>query len=598
MHVVWKEVHPLSDAAQAAAAAGDTVGVAREGLNRGERISAAAVAIAAAGGRPGRPRYGDYLQAARDLGGGHTSPRAVFDLTSSGMNGVVLDWRHTLHDVHSATDWLQSDGQLVQDVDKGYNACRNSRRARAWLRFRCPRTHVVYELCRNAIGGKLSSPLFCVSSGLLARRIHYVCSSQSLRVSIKVYIDDFLFRALMARMQEVKAIVVEAARDAGMLFKPSKSQEGRTVTYCGAVLTSGEGAKGPSITAKDEHIFSFCQCVGVIRGALERGVRVPAAIFAYASGLGQFIAGFIAALKPRLGVLTFAGAYYSGALMLDPNRDGFDRDTAWIAARVVSERGLKCHRMVDCTNVGRVRRLFVDASGVDGQGAGAMYGNEALYRQLQPADRRSRGDNGRLPPLITLNIELDPILGAFAHWGAKWAEEARDGETIVVIYVDCLGAAYCINKQSASRGSVAHERITALYDLADRFGLDIVAIWLPRVFNKICDTISTSSAGRRSRPRCPTSSRASSASRSTTGSRGSPTTRRLRWTARSSCCGASTRRRRPTPRPSPPTWWTACCTSSTPGRTPARTSGCSCSRRSSQSQWVPSSARRSPRTRS
>ena len=490
MHIVYKEVHPLTADARAAAAAGDTTRLAREGLAQGERIAHRAAATAAARGRAGCLRYCDYSQATRDLGGGHTAPRAVFDLTSSGMNHAVLNWHHTLSSVHSATDWVASDGQLVQDVDKGYNACRNSRRARAWLRFRHPRSGLVYELCRNVIGGKLSSPLFCVGSGLLARRIHYVCSSRSLRVAIKVYIDDFLFRVLMARLQELKGIVMDAARDANMLFKESKAQEGRAVTYCGAVLDSGGGAKGPTISAKSEHVFSFCQCIGLIRGALTHGVRVPASVFAYASGLGQFIAGFIAALKPRLGALTFAGDFYCAATMLDPRRNGLDAAVDWIAQRAASDRGFVCHRMVRRDDADTVRRLFVDASGVDGQGAGAMHENEALYRRLTPADRRSRTSTGRLPPTVTLNIELDPILGALAHWGARWADEARDGETLVVIYVDCLGAAYCINKQSARRGSVAHDRITALYDLADRFRLGIVAIWLPRVFNAICDTIS------------------------------------------------------------------------------------------------------------
>ena len=378
-----------------------------------------------------------------------------------------------------ATDWLGSDDQLVLDVVKGYYAVRVARASRKFMRFFDPNTGIIYRFLRLVMGGKISGSLFCVLSGMIARRVRWLCLRDSMRAAVEVYLDDFLLRARRALMAAVEARAKDAAREANVKFSEAKRQCGQIVVYCGARCDSNADGQGPLLSAKPDHIFAFCQSVAIIARADAAGAPVPAWICAHAAGLGGFIAGFVASLKPRLGALTYAGETYSPSAMLQTRRDGIGQSASWIVARA-RERAFSCHRRVSRDDVARVARLFSDASGERDQGAGAMHLNEAIHRVWDKVDFRG----GELAAAVMLKLELDPILGGFRRWGPSWRGK------LVAVYVDNSGVAYCINAARAKRGSDAHKMVVELFDIADRYGFDVIAIWLPRRYNAACDTIS------------------------------------------------------------------------------------------------------------
>lgn len=464
--------------AETQARIGEPAFVAQRGLARGAAIVDRAHQIAAARRAP-VPSAHDFDVAVNEVSGPGTSNRVVVDLKASGLNDCMLDWPHSLSSIHDQTDWLPDDDQLVLDVVKGYYAVRVAPRARKFFRFRDPNTGIIYRLLRLVMGGKISGSLFCVLSGILARRIRWVCQQDGLRAAVTVYIDDFLLRALRAHMDGVEAHAMAAAAEANVSFSLPKRQRGPVVTYCGARADSNANGLGPLLEAKPEHIFGFCQSIAIIASAARRGLRVPAGICAHAAGLGGFIAGFITCLKPRLGAFCYAGDKYSPSVMLDTRRDGLGANAAWIEERARA-RGFSCHRRITRGDMAHLVRLFSDASGERDQGAGALWRNEAIYRRWEPVDFRNDAQSAA----VMLKLELDPILGAFRRWGAQWR-----GRTVVA-YVDNSGVAYCINAARARRGSDAHKMIVELFDIADRYGFEILAIWLPRRYNAACDTIS------------------------------------------------------------------------------------------------------------
>ena len=479
-HVVHKIVRDLDGAAAAAVASGNIRGVATAGLARGVAVTQRARELALAAHHH-QPSASDYSRAATEVAGHGVSHRVVLDLTSSGLNDATADWPHTLPSVHEATDWLPTDEQLVNDVVRGYYAVRIRRSARKLFKCRDPATGIVYRFCRLVMGGKVSSSLFCVLSGMIARRVQHLCSREGIRVAITTYIDDFLFRAHAANMSRVDAICAEATAAANISFSEKKRQRGKCVTFCGARASSDADGSGPVLEAKHEHLFAFCESIGIIKAADDVGAPVPAAVFEYTAGIGQFIAGFVAALKPRLGALCFAGSAYGGRTMLRTDRDGISDSVQWIAARA-SARGFDCYRRISASADSDVVRLFSDSSGVRTQGAGAIWRQEAIYRRWTLAETRN------MAAASTLALELDPVLGAFRRWGHRWRGR------LVTVYIDNLGAAYCVNAQRAARGSLAARRIVELFDLADEFGFEIIAIWLPRRFNRACDAISKQSS--------------------------------------------------------------------------------------------------------
>lgn len=474
--VVQKRTSTLD--AETQARIDDPLFVAQKGLERGATIADRAAAIARE--RSARaPSARDYERAVEEVAGPAVSNRVVLDLTGSGVNGCTIAWPHSLPSVHDATDWLATDDQLVLDVVKGYYAVRVARSSRKLMRFLDPNTGIIYRFLRMVMGGKASGSNFCVLSGMIARRIRWLCLRVGLRAAISVYIDDFLLRAARAHMAAVEAHALAAAAEANVAFSTSKRQCGQVVVYCGARAASNAAGLGPLLSAKPEHVFAFCQSVAVIARAAQHGARVPAWVCAHAAGLGGFVAGFVAALRPRLGAFVYAGDKYSPNAMLDTGRDGIASSATWIVARAAA-RGFSCHRRLTRDDVTNVARLFSDASGERDQGAGAMFLNEVIHRCWESADFRG----GAHAAAVMLKLELDPILGGFRLWGPRWRGK------LVAVYVDNSGVAYCINAGRARRGSDAHKMIVELFDLADRYGFEIIAIWLPRRYNAACDTVS------------------------------------------------------------------------------------------------------------
>ena len=487
MFVVNKRLVALDAETSAAAATGDTATVAAAGLARGESIARRASEIAVAAGRAStRPASLDFARAASEVSGDTDSARVVLDLTGSGVNAATADFAHSLPSVHNHTDWEATDHQAVLDVVKGYHALRVDTAARRCFRFRHPVTGEVYEFCRVVMGGKISGSIFCCLSGMLARRFKACCESEGLRVAVWVYIDDFLLRAHRDSMGRVLTIVEREAAAAAVSFNAAKRQVGRRVVYCGAVLDSDENGTGPSISAKPEHIFAFCEDIGAIRYAAQSGGRVPVSFFERAAGIGHFLSGFVAAIKPRLGPLSFAAGHWGSGSMLQANRDGIPDAVEWLAARAA--RGLRVHRRFTRDEAAAASWFISDASGADGQGAGAIFGNEAIYRPLERCDCRGLGTDAEAA--ATINIELDPLIAGIEHWGSKGLLRDR----LIVVANDNFGVACCVAKQCGKRGSVAAERITALYDLADKYGCELISLWLPRVFNRACDTLSKQSS--------------------------------------------------------------------------------------------------------
>ena len=476
---VVKKLSPVLDE-ETRARVNDPVFVAQRGLARGTTVAERAQDIARARGLL-TPSARDFERAVAEVSAPAASNRVVVDLKASGLNACMVDWPHSLPSIHDQTDWLREDDQLVLDVVKGYYAVRVARAARKFFRFRDPNTGIVYRLLRLVMGGKISGSLFCVLSGMIARRIRWLCERDGLRVAITVYIDDYLLRALRAQMDRVEAHAWAAAAAANVSFSVPKRQRGQRVSFCGAIADSDAGGQGPLLTSKPEHVFGFCQTIAIIARAAELGIRVPAWVCAHAAGLGGFIAGFIACLRPRLGAFCYAGDKYSPLMLLDAGRDGIGASATWIRARA-GARGFTCHRSFSPAALANLARLFGDASGERDQGAGAMWLNEVIHRCWEAVDFR-----GALAAASMLKLELDPILGGFRRWGPRWLGK------LVVVYVDNCGVAYCINAARAKRGTDAHKMIVELFDIADRCGFEILAVWLPRRYNAACDTISKES---------------------------------------------------------------------------------------------------------
>ena len=204
--------------------------------------------------------------------------------------------------------------------------------------------------------------------------------------------------------------------------------------------------------------------------------RVPASFVKSLAGRASWVSQTTYAARLHLGSLWYCASMSPHVMVPIKNlvKNGLLDDAAWFVLRAETGK-LRGQRMVACGMLGedKVERVASDASGERAQGAGATWRGEAIYHAW----------SGEEASMSIQAQELHPVLGAARQWGERWR-----GKT-VVFATDNLGNAIGINTGKAVRGP-ARRYLAELYDLADEHGFELLAVWVPREYNTVCDALS------------------------------------------------------------------------------------------------------------
>ena len=473
--VVAKETFTPPHALRAAFDAYDMRAICASALASGARIGEAAMQSAA---NRERVSYEGFAAAELSAARGDLKLRMVLDLSASGLNKAQRKWPHNYPSVlgEFADTWEATDIMVVDDLMKGYYAGRLKRSARGYMAWRDPiDSNIFYRFMRYVMGSRPMGPLFSVITGMLVRRVRWVCAEQSLRAAAMMYIDDLLARAQAEERERLKAIIASVAAEARVTFSPTKHQEGATVTALGLDLTSNRDGHGPIARVAPKHLFRFFRSIGVLLSmrvsAAAHKARVSTEFLAKLAGRGQFLATVTPAVKLRLGVLSYASMRYSPKRMLrigDDVMPGLGAALNWFV-NIGANGGLRAERRIG--RVARSRENVVHVFGDAGRhAAAAVWRLRGIYRRFNANDER-RSSTAR---------EFDAPVGMTDLCGHEWRDK------LVVYHFDNLGCTYIINTMRVPDATL-RSMVTAIFDRAAQHGFDVMSVWIPRERNTVQD---------------------------------------------------------------------------------------------------------------
>jgi hypothetical protein len=377
-------------------------------------------------------------------------------------------------------NWTTDTRFFKKDLEKGFYAIRVASEFRKYFCFRDPLDpSVIWRFTRLPMGLKASPPLFSMMTGEFVQIVRATEFVREQGAAAGMYIDDFAGNSPAAVAQPYMDKVAELGAEIDLSFAPEKdsgpsaAEELLGLTYASNV----DGA--PMIRVAGKQMFSMLVSMHLLRicHLEEPGhVQVPAEFIKSLAGRASWVAQTTYAARLHIGSLWYCARMSPYAMVPVAHlvRNGLMADIDWFITSAAAGT-LRGQRLVQngALSAGKVERVSGDASGDKRQGAGATWRNEALHHVWE-------GSEGEMSIQAQ---ELHPDVAAARAWGPRWR-----GKT-VIFATDNLGNAIGINTAKAARGA-ARKLLAELYDLADKYDFELLAVWVPREYNVVCDALS------------------------------------------------------------------------------------------------------------
>lgn len=388
-------------------------------------------------------------------------------------------------------NWTADTHFFKKDLEKGFYAIRISSKFRKYYCFRDPTDPTrIWRFTRLPMGLKNSPPLFSMMTGEFVQMARATDFVRKQGATAAMYIDDFGGAARSAIASDYAAEIAALGAEVGLSFAPEKdsgpsgAEELLGLTYASNV--DGE----PMIRVAGAQLFALLVGLHLLLVCHEKAperAQVPAGFIKSLAGRAGWVAQTTYAARMHVGSLWYCARMAPHVMVPIKSLvgNGLLGDAAWFVKHA-KEGTLRGQRMLraGALEEGNVKRVSSDASGAKGQGAGAVCGNKAIYHRWSETEA-----------LMSIQAqELHPIVGAARAWGSAWR-----GKT-VIFSTDNLGNAIGINSGKAARGA-ARRLLGELYDLADLHGFELLAVWVPREYNIICDALSKATTVEEARAR-------------------------------------------------------------------------------------------------
>ena len=404
------------------------------------------------------------------------------------LNELVEDWDFRYVDFGElfGPTWTTSDHVGKNDLVKGFYAVNVAEHERKYLCIRDPGDatgRTVLRYARLPMGFKLAPAIFSAVTAELER--HFNRSEHArLGAVFGFYVDDLGLKGdgPSGRAAAAQEYVRREAPRADFRWGTEADKDvpaAQRNEIVGRRFDSNVNGE-PQVSVGAKSLYTTLVDLALIRTAIERApdrARFTTDSLRSTAGRASWVAQNSFAARLRTGSLwyaaTRAGHSSDGTVRVAGVR-GLLRDVSWFLeqAAVGRLRGERRIRPGALTRAG-ARQVYSDASGAVGAGGGAIYDGRGLWHQFTGAE-------------VGWSIqakELSPLVAAAERWGAEWTGK------VVVFHTDNLGNAYGINNAKALAGP-ALELLRRLYELADLYNFEPVAVWLPRSHNTRADAIS------------------------------------------------------------------------------------------------------------
>ena len=427
------------------------------------------------------------FEAAQAAARGEPKWRVVQAFDQSKVNEHLPDWdiRMASFSADFIYDWDADSKLFKKDLEKGFYAVRVSKGSRKYLCFRDPDDpSIIWRFARLPMGLKISPALFSMLTGEFVQCVRALDVVAKGRAHAAMYIDDFGGIAPSAEVEAYERAVAELGAEVGLSWAPEKSSgPSGSEVLLGVSYTSNVGGR-PMMRVAGEQLFALLVGLHLLQLLAQREpqrAQVPASFVQSLAGRAGWVAQTTYAARMHIGSLWYCARMspHSMVPVASLVSNGVLQDAAWFISSA-AKGTLRGQRLVknSLLSDADVVRLFSDASGSQDAGAGATWGKRAIWHRWSKARHEHQ--------YTTQAQELHPIVAAARKWGAEWAGR------IVIIGTDNLGNALGINTGKAGRGR-ARELLAELYDLADAHGFELLAVWVPREHNVVCDALSKAS---------------------------------------------------------------------------------------------------------
>lgn len=377
-------------------------------------------------------------------------------------------------------NWTTDTHFFKKDLEKGFYAIRIATGFRKFYCFRDPTDPTrIWRFTRLPMGLKNSPALFSMMTGEFVQMVRATDFVTMQGATAAMYIDDFggaaesevaaPYAAKVAALGAEVGLSWAADKDSG----PSGAEELLGLTYASNV--GGE----PMIRVAGAQMFALLVGLHLLlacHDAAPEHAQVPASFIKSLAGRAGWVAQATYAARMHVGSLWYCARMAPHIMVPIKSlvENGLLADATWFVAgaKAGTLRGQRTVRSGSLTE-SNIKRVASDASGAKGQGAGAVCEGKAIYHGW---DEHEAG-------MSIQAQELHPVVGAARAWGKEWR-----GKT-VIFSTDNLGNAIGINSGKAARGA-ARRLLGELYNLADQHGFELLAVWVPREYNVVCDALS------------------------------------------------------------------------------------------------------------
>lgn len=443
-------------------------------------MQARADAQADAGRNPSYTRA--IFEAAQARERGEPKWRVVQAFDQAKVNEHTPDWNISMASFGDdfLYNWSTDTHFFKKDLEKGFYAIRVASEFRKFYCFRDPADPArIWRFTRLPMGLKNSPALFSMMTGEFVQMVRATDFVTAQGATAAMYIDDFGGAAKAKVATQYSAKVAALGAEVGLSWAadkdsgPSGAEELLGLTYASNV--GGE----PMIRVAGAQMFALLvglHLLLVCHEAAPEHAQVPASFIKSLAGRAGWVAQTTYAARMHVGSLWYCArmAPHTMVPIKGLVENGLLADAAWFVANAKAGtlRGQRTVRS-GAFEESNIKRVASDASGAKGQGAGAVCDGKAIYHCWceNEADMSIQAQ------------ELHPIVGAARAWGKDWR-----GKT-VIFATDNLGNAIGINSGKAARGA-ARRLLGELYDLADKHGFELLAVWVPREYNVVCDALS------------------------------------------------------------------------------------------------------------
>jgi len=433
---------------------------------------------------------------------------------------------------------------ITMDAVKAYRGLRLTPQAAAQQCMMDPATGDVYSPTGGVWGSNSIGAAYCAATGLLKEGVRGAAAWHADGVAVgpplsmdeAVWLEGTGVQAAMQALLDARAPEVYAAQtrgevratgvadDIGIVVDQAiatptrawaravaaimgytenmvKAQMGAQVAYGGMALDLSSGS--PTLTLRVAKLFSFCADMALVAAVGRAGGYVPTSWLESAVGLMEWAAGVDAGVRLRRGGLR---ATLVRAVA---------KDYAWVGVGGKSTAGIAAAGMVVRAVGGAARATRVvsveSARPVGMQVSATPQGLQAIAPTTVEAGERRIGvasDAGLNAEQASWGVLIGTdramygttprIKGASSGWAEARAclEMARvvfkeeEGATIVWS-TDSLGCFNAIAKARARYGTPLWTVLEELLLLAERYSINLQAVWVPRTMNTSADTLAS-----------------------------------------------------------------------------------------------------------